>query len=106
MWFGTPLGAARLTRKRTWQTFMADNGLAGNLVTSLAVGPDGSVWFGSDRGVSRLTPEGDWLKYEADNLYSRDEVVVASGQNKLQSGTPVKINNSIDVTDLQIPAQR
>jgi membrane fusion protein (multidrug efflux system) len=32
--------------------------------------------------------------------------VVASGQNKLQSGTAVKINNSIDVTQLTIPAQR
>ena len=32
--------------------------------------------------------------------------IVASGQNKLQSGSTVKINNSIDVTDLQIPAQR
>lgn len=32
--------------------------------------------------------------------------VVASGQNKLQSGTTVKINNSIDVTQLTIPAQR
>jgi membrane fusion protein, multidrug efflux system len=32
--------------------------------------------------------------------------VVASGQNKLQSGTSVKINNSIDITQLTIPAQR
>ena len=32
--------------------------------------------------------------------------VVASGQNKLQSGTAVKINNSIDVTQLTIPTQR
>jgi membrane fusion protein (multidrug efflux system) len=37
---------------------------------------------------------------------AQGQKVVASGQNKLQSGTPVKINNSIDVTDLQIPAQR
>jgi membrane fusion protein, multidrug efflux system len=32
--------------------------------------------------------------------------VVASGQNKLQSGSAVKINNSIDVTELTIPARR
>ena len=32
--------------------------------------------------------------------------VVASGQNKLQAGAAVKINNSIDVTQLAIPAQR
>ncbi len=31
---------------------------------------------------------GDWLKFEAGNLYSRDEVVVASGQN-LATGTVV-----------------
>jgi len=32
--------------------------------------------------------------------------VVASGQNKLQSGTAVKINNTIDVTQVTPPAQR
>lgn len=32
--------------------------------------------------------------------------VVASGQNKLQSGSAVKINNSIDVTELTISAER
>lgn len=32
--------------------------------------------------------------------------VVASGQNKLQSGTAVKINNSIDVTQLTTKAER
>lgn len=31
---------------------------------------------------------GDWLKFEEDNLYSRDEVIVASGQN-LATGTVV-----------------
>jgi hypothetical protein len=36
---------------------------------------------------------GDWLKYEADNLYSRDEVVVASGQN-LKTGTVIAIVNN------------
>lgn len=33
---------------------------------------------------------GDWLKYEEESLYSRDEVVVASGQN-LATGTVVGI---------------
>jgi hypothetical protein len=32
----------------------------------------------------------DWLKFEEDNLYSRDEVIVASGQN-LATGTVVGI---------------
>jgi hypothetical protein len=35
---------------------------------------------------------GDWLKYEEDNLYSRDEVLVASGQN-LKTGTVVATLN-------------
>lgn len=33
---------------------------------------------------------GDWLKFEEDSLYSRDEVVVASGQN-LATGTVVGV---------------
>jgi hypothetical protein len=38
---------------------------------------------------------GDWLKYEEDNHYSRDEVVVASGQN-LKTGTVVgSVNNKV-----------
>jgi len=35
---------------------------------------------------------GDWLKYEEDNLYSRDEAVVASGQN-LKTGTVIATLN-------------
>jgi membrane fusion protein (multidrug efflux system) len=37
---------------------------------------------------------------------TRGQKVVASGQNKVQSGTAVRINNSIDVTQVTIPAQR
>ena len=33
---------------------------------------------------------GDWLKFEEDNHYSRDEVIVASGQN-LAAGTVVGV---------------
>jgi hypothetical protein len=43
---------------------------------------------------------GDWLKFEEDNLYSRDEVIVASGQN-LAAGTVVGvITSSGKVTQL------
>ena len=33
---------------------------------------------------------GDWLKYEEDNLFSRDEVIVVSGQN-LTTGTVIGV---------------
>lgn len=34
-----------------------------------------------------FTQVGDWLKREADSVYSREEVIVLSGQGSLASGT-------------------
>lgn len=53
VWFGTWGGGASLfDGKSGWTSFNTANGLAGNVVYSLAQDPDGSIWFGTNHGVS------------------------------------------------------
>ena len=41
---------------KTWTTYTTADGLAGDSVSAIAVGPDGSVWFGTGSSVSRYVP--------------------------------------------------
>jgi ligand-binding sensor domain-containing protein len=53
IWAGTwGGGAARFDGKR-WANLTANDGLAGNIVYSMAQQPDGVLWFGTNRGLSR-----------------------------------------------------
>ena len=45
-------GAARWDGK-AWTNLTAADGLAGNIVYSIAEGSDGALWFGTNNGVSR-----------------------------------------------------
>jgi ligand-binding sensor domain-containing protein/signal transduction histidine kinase len=54
LWIGTTNGVARYQNgKTTWLT--VSNGLAGNVILSIAEGQDGSFWFGSDGGITKIT---------------------------------------------------
>jgi ligand-binding sensor domain-containing protein len=54
IWAGTwGGGAARFDGSR-WRNFVAKDGLAGNLVYSLAQDAQGAMWFGTNAGVSRF----------------------------------------------------
>jgi hypothetical protein len=52
--FGTNDGVSHFDRE-TWTTYTADDGLAGDLVWSIAVGPAGALWFGTCSWVSRYS---------------------------------------------------
>jgi ligand-binding sensor domain-containing protein len=52
MWFGTWGGGVSRFDGQTWTSFSTKDGLAGNIVYSMAQGPDGGMWFGTNRGVS------------------------------------------------------
>lgn len=53
VWAGTwGAGAARFDGQR-WSNLTARDGLAGNIVYSIAQGRDGALWFGTSNGVSR-----------------------------------------------------
>lgn len=53
IWFGTWGGGASLFDGKTaWQSFTERDGLAGNIVYSIAQSPDGTLWFGTNKGVT------------------------------------------------------
>jgi ligand-binding sensor domain-containing protein len=65
LWFGTDEGVSRFTGPaatgsagdgEAWVTFTVDDGLADNIVYSIAAAADGTLWFGTEGGVSRYRP--------------------------------------------------
>lgn len=53
IWAGTWGGGVTRYRNGTWSNIMEKDGLAGNIVYSIAQGADGSYWFGTNKGLSR-----------------------------------------------------
>ncbi len=55
VWFGTWGGGVSLfDGQDNWTTYTEADGLAGNIVYSIAQQADGTLWFGTNRGVSRF----------------------------------------------------
>jgi ligand-binding sensor domain-containing protein len=98
MWFGgvgafggyyaAPIGVSRLGADGTWTTYTTADGLAGDYVSAIAAGPDGSIWFSTftetrppaGGGVSRLRVDGMWTTYTtADGLASDSISAIAAG---------------------------
>ena len=53
VWFGLwGGGVALMSRDGAWTNYTTGDGLAGNIVYSLAQDADGVMWFGTDKGVS------------------------------------------------------
>ena len=58
IWFGTWGGGVSLfDGEAAWTSFTERDGLAGNIVYSIAQGPDGVVWFGTNNGVAAYDGE-------------------------------------------------
>lgn len=57
-WFGTWGGGLSRFDGTRWTTFSTKDGLAGNVVNSLAFDRRGVLWIGTDAGVSRVDPKG------------------------------------------------
>jgi streptogramin lyase len=54
--------AFRWAKHRGWTTYTEDDGLAGDIVHSIAQAPDGKLWFGTENGIARF--DGDtWITY-------------------------------------------
>ncbi len=53
IWAGTWGGGVTRYRNGAWSNLMEKDGLAGNIVYSIAQGADGSYWFGTNKGLSR-----------------------------------------------------
>ena len=53
VWVGTWGGGVSRFDGETWTNLTEADGLAGNIVYSIAQTPDGALWFGTHRGLSR-----------------------------------------------------
>jgi ligand-binding sensor domain-containing protein len=77
LWVGTWGGGVARFDGEKFENHTADEGLAGNVVYSIAQGPDGALWFGTNHGLSRYDGT-RWMTYaKADGLLGNDVYAVA-----------------------------
>ncbi len=62
LWAGTWGGGVSRFDGETWTSFMRGDGLAGDIVYSIAQDPDGVFWFGTNGGISRYDGK-SWKNY-------------------------------------------
>jgi len=65
IWFGTwGAGVSHFDGKETWTSYNMSDGLAGNIVYSIAQQADGILWFGTNRGLTRYDGK-NWRTFRA-----------------------------------------
>ncbi len=62
LWAGTWGGGVSRFDGTSWKSFTTDDGLAGNIVYSIAQDEEGVLWFGTNRGISRYDGT-NWRNY-------------------------------------------
>ncbi len=87
VWFGTWGGGVSLFGSDgTWRSYNANDGLAGNIVYSIAQAEDGTLWFGTNRGLSRFDGS-NWTNYQhglpAPDVYA----ITLGGDGKVWAAT-------------------
>ena len=81
VWAGTWGGGVGVYDGKQWRNYTSRDGLAGNIVYSIAIANDGVYWFGTNHGVSRF--DGDtWMTYDKNNgLLDDDIYTIATSTN-------------------------
>ncbi|MBI3773738.1 MAG: regulator [Gammaproteobacteria bacterium] len=78
IWAGTWGGGVGRFDGAKWTNYNTRNGLAGNVVYSIAEAEDGALWLGTDHGVSRFDGEA-WQNYgRSDGVLSDHVYAVAA----------------------------
>lgn len=77
VWAGTWGGGVSRFDGEKWNNYSVTEGLAGNIVYSIAEGDDGNFWFGTNRGLSRFDGK-RWYNYgREDGLLSEHVYTIA-----------------------------
>ena len=63
VWAGTWGGGVSVFDGQDWKNYTADDGLAGDIVYSIAIGDDGVYWFGTNHGLTRYDGT-SWVSYD------------------------------------------
>ncbi len=87
VWFGTwGAGASLFDGQDSWRNFTTEDGLAGNIVYSIAQEPDGTLWFGTNHGVSRYAQD-SWTTYRQGLNAAHVYAIALEGDGTLWLGT-------------------
>ena len=88
VWAGTWGGGVSVLEDGRWTNRTIADGLAGNIVYSIAIDAQGVYWFGTDRGLTRYDGE-SWATYDRSVGLMGDHVyaLVASATGDLYAGT-------------------
>ncbi|MFM9845846.1 MAG: two-component regulator propeller domain-containing protein [Hyphomicrobiaceae bacterium] len=87
VWFGTwGGGLSFFDMKQGWTNYTTADGLAGNIVYSLAQSADGALWVGTNHGVSRFDGT-SWSSYSHGLVGQNVYAVVVNGDNEVWLGT-------------------
>lgn len=62
LWAGTWGGGVARFDGETWRNYTRRDGLAGNIVYSIAQDQSGALWFGTNGGISRFA-NGEWQRF-------------------------------------------
>jgi ligand-binding sensor domain-containing protein len=73
VWAGTWGGGVARFDGGKWHNLTAEDGLAGNIVYSIAQDPGGAFWFGTNHGLSRYDGR-HWTNYTSESGLSGDDV--------------------------------
>ncbi|WP_448188479.1 ligand-binding sensor domain-containing protein [Azospirillum sp. sgz301742] len=77
VWFGTWGGGVSLYDGKTWKSFSTADGLAGNVVYSIAQDAEGGLWFGTNHGVSHYDGKRFVTYTKADGLLNDNVYAIA-----------------------------
>jgi ligand-binding sensor domain-containing protein len=81
IWVGTWGGGVSRYDGGAWKNFTMADGLAGNIVYSIAQADDGTYWFGTNRGLSRYDGK-TWKNYGLDEgLLGEHVYAIATTEN-------------------------
>ena len=81
IWVGTWGGGVSRFDGKKWHNYTTHDGLAGNIVFSMARDKDGAWWFGTNNGVSRFDGK-HWLSLDRrDGLFGDSVYAVAAAPN-------------------------
>ena len=81
IWAGTWGAGASRWNGKVWTNYTVKDGLAGNIVYSVAQGRDGAMWFGTSTGVSRWDGKAFKNLGVADGLLDRNVYALAVAPN-------------------------
>jgi ligand-binding sensor domain-containing protein len=78
IWAGTWGGGASRFDGANWRNYTVDDGLAGNIVYSIAQDTSGVMWFGTNHGLSRFDGQ-TWNNYtKNEGLHGDDVYAIAT----------------------------